>query len=180
MAYLRNVPDDSGLLAIFQQYPEVAHPLLDLHERIMRDTSPFSVAERELIAAYVSSINECQYCHGVHAVVAESFGVPRDVLDSVLRDIDTARVDEHMKPVLRYVDKLTRTPAAIGDGDANAVYAAGWDDRAVHDAVMVCGVFNLMNRMVSGLGVHTDPEYFVTSGRRLHELGYAGLAGSLR
>ncbi len=66
---------------------------------------------------------------------------------------------------------LTGLPA-----DAEAVRAAGWDDWALlHDAVSVCALFNLRNRLVDGLGVAADPEYADLSGRRLAEGGYAGL-----
>jgi hypothetical protein len=55
------------------------------------------------------------------------------------------------------------------------VFAAGWDDRALHDAVMVCALFNFMNRMVDGLGISTDASYFAESGERLRRIGYTGL-----
>jgi alkylhydroperoxidase family enzyme len=78
--------------------------------------------------------------------------------------------------VLRYVGKLTATPAKLTQADADAVFAAGWDEQALYDAVLVCALFNFMNRMVDGLGVKADESYFATSGNRLRELGYAGLA----
>ena len=60
--------------------------------------------------------------------------------------------------------------------DAEAVFAAGWDERALHDAVLVCALFNFMNRMVEGLGIRADEAYTTTSGERLKDAGYAGLA----
>lgn len=179
MSYLRSLPADAVLLNVFQTYPDTARPLLDYHELIMRGPSPFTVAERELIAAYTSGVNNCDYCHGVHAATAEAFGIPAGVLTAALADLDTAPVDERLKPVLRYVAKLTRTPARLTEDDADAVYAAGWDDRALHDAVMVCALFNFMNRMVEGLGIHADASYFPVSANRLHQRGYAALAAML-
>jgi hypothetical protein len=80
-----------------------------------------------------------------------------------------------MRPVLRYVGKLTRTPSAVGRADAEEVLAAGWDERALHHAVMVCALFNFMNRMVEGHGISAGPDYFAESGERLKNVGYAGL-----
>jgi hypothetical protein len=80
-----------------------------------------------------------------------------------------------MRPVLRYVGTLTRTPWKLTQADAEAVFAAGWSERALHDAVLVCGLFNLMNRMVDGLGVRADDSYYGVSASRLHQGGYAGL-----
>ena len=56
-----------------------------------------------------------------------------------------------------------------------AVFDAGWDERALHDAGSVCGRFNLMNRLVDGLGVTADPDYFGLAAGRLASIGYAGL-----
>jgi len=177
MSYLRSLPDDSTLLQVFQQHPQTARPLLEFHELVMRGPSPFTAGERELIAAYVSGTNACTYCHGVHAVTASAFGVPADVLASAVSDLDSSTVDERLKPVLRYVGKLTGSPSRMTGEDADAVYAAGWGDDALHSAVLVCALFNFMNRMVDGLGISADADYFATSGVRLAEGGYAGLAG---
>ena len=142
----------------------------------MRAPSAFDAGERELIAAYVSGVNDCGYCHGVHTVTAEAFGVPEGLLAAALDDLASAPVDERMKPVLAYVGKLTRTPSQVTEEDAEAVFAAGWDEAALHDAVLVCALFNFMNRMVEGLGIRADAAYAKTSGVRLKEGGYAGLA----
>jgi alkylhydroperoxidase family enzyme len=77
--------------------------------------------------------------------------------------------------VLHYVGELTLTPSRMTPADAQAVFAAGWDDRALHDAVSVCALFNLMNRLVDGLGVTAGDEYLAASARRLADRGYAGL-----
>jgi uncharacterized peroxidase-related enzyme len=174
--YLKSLPDDAVLLQVFRAYPDTARPLLDYHELVMRGPSPFTVAERELIAAYVSGVNECGYCHGVHTATAEAFGIPEGLLEALLADLDTAPVDERIRAVLRYVGKLTTAPARLTDDDAAAVLAAGWDERALHDAVIVCALFNFMNRMVNGLGIKADESYFALSGKRLRDVGYTGLA----
>jgi len=171
--HLNSLPDNAVLMDVFKLFPETSRPLLDYHEIVMRGPSPLSVAERELIAAYVSGVNACGYCHGVHTVAAEVCGIDKGVLPAALDDLDAA--PERMRPILRYVDKLTRTPAAVTRADAEEVLAAGWDERALHYAVMVCALFNFMNRMVEGHGISAGPEYFAESGARLERLGYAGL-----
>lgn len=175
MAYLNLLPDNAVLMDVFRAFQETSRPLLDYHEVVMRGPSPFSVGERELIAAYVSGVNGCGYCHGVHTVTAEACGVPVGMAPAAVADLDSAPVPERMRPVLRYVDKLTRTPASVDQADADEVFAAGWDDRALHHAVMVCALFNFMNRMVEGHGITAGADYFATSGARLQEIGYAGL-----
>lgn len=175
MSYLKSLPDDAVLLHVFQAYPATAQPLMDYHELVMRGPSPFTPAERELMAAYVSGLNSCHYCHGVHAATATAYGVSPELLTAALTDLDSAPVDERIRPVLRYIGKLTVEPAKVSDDDAAAVYAAGWDEQALHDAVLVCALFNFMNRMVQGLGITAGDEYYAMSGQRLKTLGYAGL-----
>jgi uncharacterized peroxidase-related enzyme len=160
---------------VFRAYPQTARPLLDYHQALLRGPSPLSVAERELIAAYVSGLNACRYCHGVHTATAQAFGISEGTLGALLADIGTAPVTERMKPLLEYVRELTLSPAKITPADARAVLAAGWQEQALHDAVAVCGLFNMMNRLVEGLGITTGEDYFTAAARRLTGAGYAGL-----
>jgi uncharacterized peroxidase-related enzyme len=176
VAHLSSLTDDAVLMDVFRAYPDTSRPLLDYHEVVMRGPSPLTAGERELIAAYVSGLNSCGYCHGVHTVTAQACGIEAGVAPAAVVDLDTAPVGERLRPLLRYVGKLTRTPSSVTRADADEVRAAGWSDRALHDAIMVCALFNFMNRMVEGHGITADADYFEKSGRRLEELGYAGLA----
>ena len=96
-------------------------------------------------------------------------------LSALLADVTTAPVAEPMKPILRYAAKLTVTPAKITPEDAEAVLAAGWEEQALHDAVAVCALFNMMNRLVEGLGITAGEDYFRVAAGRLAGAGYAGL-----
>ena len=160
---------------MFRAHPDTAFPLLDYHEALMRGPSPLSIAERELIAAYVSGLNACDYCYGIHQVTAERFGIDEATLSGLLTDLSTAEVEDRMRPLLGYLGKLTGDPGRVSPADARAVLTAGWDERALHDAVSVCALFNFMNRFVNGLGITADDDYTDTSGTRLADHGYAGL-----
>lgn len=179
MSHLPSLPEPIALLDVFRAFPESARPLIAYHEILLRGPSDLSVAEREMIAAFVSALNACAYCHGVHAATAEAFGVEAALLASLVDDLEAAPVDSRLKPILRLAAKLTREPSRVHARDAEAVYAAGWSERALHDAVSVCALFNMMNRLVEGLGVTGGPGYFATSAARLHEQGYGGLLGLL-
>ncbi len=132
-----------------------------------------------MIAAYVSGLNACQYCHGVHTITAEAHGVPEGLLADLMDDIDAAQVDEKLKPILKYARRLTIEPAKLIQADADAVYAAGWDERALHDAICVVCLFNFMNRLVDGHGVKGHAELYRQRGGRLREAGYGALIVSL-
>ncbi len=177
MSYLPSLGPDAVLLDVFRRFPAAAAPLLDYHEVLLRGASPFTVGQRELIAAYVSGLNACAYCHGVHAATASLFGMTEEQISALIADVDTAPVEASMKPVLHLVRVLTQTPAKVTDAHVGAVLDAGWGEQGVRDAVSVCALFNFMNRLVEGLGITADPGYFDTSARRLAgPAGYAGLA----
>ncbi len=144
------------LADVFRTFPETVWPLLEYHDRLLRGPSPLSVAQRELIAAYVSGLNACSFCLGAHEIIAEAAGIAPGLLQALLEDVDQAPVEPALKPVLHYVRILTERPAAARDAHTAAIRDAGWDDRAIHDAVAVCALFNMMNRLVEGMGVQSS------------------------
>lgn len=101
----------------------------------------------------------------------ERHGVAEDLVTDLLADVDTAPVDEPMKPVLRLVRTLTLDPSRVREADVAAVYAAGWDERALHDAVQ------LHEPTRGGTGDHRDagllPDILGTSGRKRRICGPA-------
>jgi uncharacterized peroxidase-related enzyme len=165
--FLPSLPDDAAVLDVMKAFPESSAPLIDYHQAVLRGPSALTVGERELIAAYVSGLNACHYCTGVHGAVAEVFGVEEGVLTALLADVESAPVREELKPVFAYVRKLTLTPDRMVQDDADAVFAAGWAEKTLFDAVSVCALFNFMNRLVEGTGLRADEGYFAVAARRL-------------
>ncbi len=180
MPYLPTLPEDAAMLDVLRLSPKAAAHLVQFHEELMRGSSPMTEGQRELLAAYVSGLNSCAYCRGVHAATAEAFGIPAELLNNLLSDVDGAEVEDRFKPILRFVRKLTLEPTSVTSQDAAAVLAAGWDDRALHDAVMICGLFSCMNRVVQGLGLRADEKYSLQAAARLSNEGYAALLPHLR
>jgi uncharacterized peroxidase-related enzyme len=175
MSFLKSLPAEAGLLQIFQAFPEIARPLIEYHEVLMRGESPFSPAQRELIAAYVSSLNNCNYCRTVHSQTAVALGIKPKVMTNALSNLKSEDVDLRMQPVLAFVQKLTLAPGTITTANTEPVFAAGWSDRALHDMAAICGLFNLMNRLVNGLGVEAPESHTKLAAQRLAERGYAQL-----
>ncbi len=151
-----NVDDTPHLGAIFQAFPETVQPLLQYHDILLRGESPLSIAERELIATYVSGLNACAFCFGAHKIYAKVFGIEESLIDAMMEDIETAPLPAKIKPILAYVKKLNTLPANIRDVYAKAVYDAGWSERALYDAIQICALFNFMNRIIEGTGVTFD------------------------
>jgi uncharacterized peroxidase-related enzyme len=158
MTFIPDLDEHDHLLHVLARFPRGLKPLFELHDAILRDESELSVGERETIAAIVSARNACQYCYGAHKDVAGRFGVDGELVEALMKDLDTAPVDDKFRVLLQYVGKLTTAPASLTQQDADAVYAAGWSPDALYDAVAVCALFNFMNRIVEGTGVKPVPE----------------------
>jgi len=142
---------------VFKENPYTVPPLLEYHDRLLRHQgSPFSVAERELIAAYVSGLNQCQFCFGAHKIIAATFGFTESQVQLLFTNIEESGVDKRLLPVMNFVKKLTLTPSKVVDSDRQAIIDAGWQQQAIFDAASICGLFNLMNRIVEGAGVKSS------------------------
>lgn len=175
MPFFKGLPPDAGVRHILQLNKPVGRALIEVHQALLRGDSPLTPAQHELIAAYVSGLNECQYCYGVHAETAQQFGVPEQDLRKMLFDLNDARIEPRMRPLLEYVRRLTVAPHQVVQADADAVFAAGWSERALHDAILTTCLFNFMNRLLEGHGCKGNEQLFKERGLGLAQDGYAPL-----
>lgn len=172
MPLLPSLPADALVKHVYEMNPAYFRHWVHVEEAIMRGPSAFTAGERELMAAYVSKLNECTYCRSSHEEAAANLGIERSLLEAMKTDIGTAPLPPRLVPVLEFLRKLTLTPYRMVQEDADAVFAQGWDERALHDAIMVCACFSFMNRLADGHGLPSDPAMFAERGRRHAELGY--------
>jgi len=173
MPFFPSLPDDAGVRHILSLNRAAGRSLIDFHTAALRNVGELSHRDKELLAAYVSGLNDCQYCHGVHAQTAQAFGVESGLLQRLLDDPDGAPVEARLRPLLAYARKLTLTPSRMTQADADAVLAAGWSEAAFHDAVLTVCLFNFMNRLVEGHGVKGWATMFEERGRAQPEQGPA-------
>lgn len=156
MPFLPSLPETAHLSDLFARFPENVAPLMAYTDGLLRGEGALSVAERELIATYVSGLNACRFCHGSHRVYLQVFGLDPDLADALIEDFAAAPVADHLRPLLAYAAKLNTLPSRLSDADAQAVYDAGWSEAALYEAVQVCALFNMMNRIVEGTGIDFD------------------------
>jgi uncharacterized peroxidase-related enzyme len=174
---IRSLPENATLADLRNAYADPLERLRPYGDALMRGPSPFTPGERELIAAYVSGLNRCRFCFGVHSRVAAGFGIDEPLFAALMEDVDGAPIGARLKPVLRYARKLTETPARMSPADAAAVYDAGWDDTALVHAIAVCAYFNMMNRLVDGAGIVGDADAYGRTAAGLIEHGYRNAKG---
>jgi len=150
---MKSLGDAPHLYDVMKTSPRMAVYLFKMTDEIMLVEGPLNDMERELIAAYVSGLNACSFCYRGHKAIAEMFGVEEGLIDDMVEDLESADLDEKMKSALRYSRKLTEQPGKIVSADAEALYAAGWDEAALMNIAEVCALFAMYNRLADGTGV---------------------------
>ena len=158
MPLIRNLPPGATFLDMVNTFAEPMRRLIDFEHALLRGPSPLSAAQRELIGAYTSGVNDFDYCFRSHQATAANFGIEESLLDAMVDDLDSAPIEEKMKPLLRYARKLTKAPAKMTEADAAAAYDAGWNDEALFHATAVCAYFNFANRLADGSGLDASDQ----------------------
>ena len=153
---MTHFPSYEGIISMSQLQLskwDLFEPYMDFIHRLMNYEAGPNREEKEIIAAFCSLLNACDFCFGAHKNVCLALGVDEDLFGKLVNDIDTAPVDDRLKPVLKYVRKLTQTPDRMTDEDARACYRAGWSEEDLTIAITVCSSWNWFNRMILGHGI---------------------------
>ena len=126
----------------------------------MRGPSAWSVADRELMAAFVSKVNESAFCVGAHTATAGQAYQDAAKVQAVLADLESAPVEDGLRATLRMLGTLTRE-GTVGAGDMREVLSAGVSPQQVQDALAVCAAFNTTDRLANAFGFELlSPESF--------------------
>jgi uncharacterized peroxidase-related enzyme len=139
----------------------------------MRGSSAWSVGDRELMAALVSQMNDCEFCIKAHTAVAvRAYGGDEQKVAAVLSDLETAPVSQSLRATLRMLRKLTREQT-IGADDMRSLLAAGVPPRQIEDALAVCFAFNTINRLAETFAFSVPgPNAFAAGAKFLLARGY--------
>ncbi|GLK53931.1 MULTISPECIES: carboxymuconolactone decarboxylase family protein [Alphaproteobacteria] len=159
MTHFPSLPDHAHLGDLFVRFRRGVAPLLALHDELLRSPSELSVAERELIAAYVSGLNACAFCVGAHTLMARAFGIEDSVFSALLEDPDTAPIPDKLRPVFHLARALTSSPGRGPARECHAVLDAGWSEQSLFEIISIVALYNYMNRIVDGAGILPGPEY---------------------
>lgn len=165
-----------GILSLFGFRPETAQPMNELAEVLLRGPSTLSRGEREMIASFVSHLNECKFCTSAHSAAAKhSLEGNADLVESVKSNYQTADVSPKLKSLLSIAGKVQKDGRTVQDSDVVAARKQGATDQEIHDTVLIAAAFCMYNRYVDGLKAWTpeDPKIYDQIGKRLADQGYA-------
>ena len=168
------LPGIRGLMAF---RPEVVGPLNALVDVLLRSSEGITPGERELIATYVSSLNDCFYCQTTHgAVAAAHLGGNEDLVRSVKRDYKFAPISDKLKALLEIAALVQKGGKNVTAGSVKLARAKGATDLEIHDTVLIAAAFCMYNRYVDGLDseTHRDSGVYRARGAHVAKVGYTG------
>ena len=167
--------------------PEVAGPMSEMAEVLMRGPSTLTLAERELIGTYVSAENDCRYCQTIHGAVAahylgngqaEAVLAMEPLVQQIKCDPANAPISPKLKALLKIAGHVQQGGKQVTTEDIAVARAEGATDLEIHDTVLIAANFCMMNRYVDGLATWTpeDPNFYRERAANLAKHGYTGSA----
>jgi uncharacterized peroxidase-related enzyme len=164
-----------GITGGFAYRPETAKPMRELAETLLRGPSSLTSGEREMIAAFVSSRNDCGFCHNSHrAAAAHHLEGNYELVDAVTRDYKAAAISPKLRTLLTIAGKVQLGGKQVTTTDVEHARAEGATDVEIHDAVLIAAAFCMYNRYVDGLATWTptDPDSYDQMGQQMAQQGY--------
>ncbi len=148
-----------GIMGPMKYRPETGDPLNELAEVLLRkQPHPLTPGERELIAAYVSGLNDCNFCCSSHsAFAALQLTEGMELVDQVRADLDSAPVSAKLRALLRIAGAVQESGRKVTPDLVEAARAEGAVDLEIHDTVLIAAAFCMYNRYVDGLATFAPP-----------------------
>jgi uncharacterized peroxidase-related enzyme len=168
----KNLP---GIRALLAFSPETAAPIGDLANLMLRSNEGLTMAERELIAARVSYLNDCFYCHQSHGEIAVCYlDGNRGLVEQVKKDYENADISGKLKTLLSIADSVQKGGRFVTTSQIDLAKNAGATDREIHDTVLIAALFCMFNRYVDGLAAQTptDLSTYPLRAKQIVEKGY--------
>lgn len=166
MSIFPSLPETAHLRDLFRAFPDGLLHLFRFHDAVLRRKSPLSIGERELIAAFVSRLNNCAFCFNAHRTYAEEFGIEQEVLDAIDANPEKLPAMGRLTPVMEYARAVAENDTRAAEKHAARAYEAGWDEAALYDAMRVAALFSYMNRVIHGAGIQPHKDFY---DRLLHQ-----------
>jgi uncharacterized peroxidase-related enzyme len=168
-----------GIRAAMAFRPATAKPLNELVEVLLRGPSTLTPGERELIATYVSSLNDCYYCQTIHgAIAAAHLDGDEDLVRRVKADFQHADISEKLKALLIIAGKVQRSGRNVTADDVACARSLGATDLEIHDTVLISAAFCMYNRYVDGLATTQprDEALYRERGKQVARDGYVAVS----
>ena len=163
-----------GISSGFAFRPETAKPMRELAHILLHEPNSLEPGERELIATYVSSLNDCYFCQTSHGAAAACHLGNSNTVKQVKTDFTQAPISEKLKKLLVIAGKVQRDGKLVTSEDVKAAKDLGATDIEIHDTVLITAAFCMYNRYVDGLATWQPREeaMYEKMGKHLATEGY--------
>src|ERR1035438_8930949 len=142
MPHIPLSPELSGIRGAMAFRPETARPLNELVEVLLRGPSTLTPGERELIATYVSSQNDCFFCQNIHgAIAAYHLGGDEKLVLDVKQNYEGALISNKLKALLAIAGKVQQGGKNVLPADIECARREGASDLEIHDTVLIAAAF---------------------------------------
>jgi AhpD family alkylhydroperoxidase len=193
-------PHVPGMMALGAYRPDVYAQMAALADNMLRTSHPESTlvpSEREMIASYVSSLNDCKYCATIHGAVAAAHAcgskaettrqehqftqaTAEKMVNSICierngEDGENDEASPKLRQLLRIAAQVRGSGQNITQEAIDEAKGCGATDMDIHDTVLIAALFCMFNRYVDGLTGDElgDVEQLKGGGRMIAERGYA-------
>jgi uncharacterized peroxidase-related enzyme len=180
MAHIQLAEGLPGIRGPMVFSPETTKPFCDLVQVLLTGPHTLTPAEREMIATYVSSQNDCFYCQSCHgSTAAQHLGgsdADYELIDRIKQDYKATAISAKMKSLLSIAGKVQKGGKYVTGDDVARARQEGATDKEIHDTVLIAAAFCMFNRYVDGLATWqpSDPEIYREIGKLTSQLGYVG------
>jgi uncharacterized peroxidase-related enzyme len=158
MAHIDLDNDIPGIRGLFTYRPDTGAVLSDLGQALLRGDSTLSRGERELIATYVSHLNECRYCAGSHgACAAAQLPGGSGQVEATLDNPEEAPVSARVRALIGIAARVQESGRSVTEKDVAAAQAEGATDREIHDTVLIAAASWTFNRQCRWTGAPPHP-----------------------
>ena len=175
MPHINVDPNLPGIRSLMAFSPHTAEPMGALANLLLRTDEGLSMAEREMIATYVSYLNDCFYCHQSHGAIAICYlNGDKGLVEQIKTDYAHSAISDKLKALLGIAGSVQRGGKYVTEEQIEQAKAAGATDKDIHDTVLISALFCMFNRYVDGLASNTptDLTTYPLRAKQIAEKGY--------
>ena len=177
MAFINLQNDLPGIRGPMAFSLETAKALNQLAEILLHsEENTLTRGAREMIATYVSSLNNCFFCQNVHGAMAQHyFQCSMEDIDNIKHSYQSAPIPDKLKALLSIAGSVQKSGKQVTAAQIEHAKNLGVTDKEIHDTVLIAAAFCMFNRYVDGLNTWApqDRQVYIDRAAMRAEEGYA-------
>lgn len=147
-------PEVPGILKCFATHPPLLRHMIELAEPLLFTDGALSRRQKEMIATFVSSLNDCSYCADSHGFFLSVQGGDAQTIRGLLQgDLSAAGLDTSERALLEFARKLNENSPPVDREEVQALRRTGWSEQQIAEAIHLTALFAFFNRVANAFGL---------------------------